>query len=317
MAIDTKDQYSLHQARQTQLNRSSVYIKNFIIQADLEQGYDKSPCPTCHQSASHTLFSKNNGHYCFCPSCEHIYLSNPLKQEQLIKFYTGYPVSSLDWHHNESDFYKQIYQKGLNMIKPSCQGINLLDIGCSGGFFLSIASKQGFRASGIEPNKEESAYAIENGINVIGSIISDLDSSSKFDVITLWDVLEHIREPVNYLKNLRSHLNTNGLVFVQIPTSDSLAARVMRDACNMFDGIEHLTLFSARSLDIAFKKARYSHVNSQSVISEIHTLRNYLGYEPDPYLANPEMPFHAEFLSAEKIESSRLGYKIQAVYRIE
>jgi len=317
MPSDTKDQHSLHQERQTQLNRSSIYIKDFLSRADLEQDYDKSPCPTCHEGTSHTLFSKNNGHYCYCSNCQHIYLSNPLKQERLIEFYSGYPILSLDWHRNESEFYRQIYQKGLDMIKPFRKGINMLDIGCSGGFFLSIASMQGFKTSGIEPNQKESAYAIEQGTNVVGSTISDLDNSLKFDVITLWDVLEHIREPVNYLKLLRSHLNPNGLVFVQIPSSDSLAARVMRDACNMFDGIEHLTLFSARSLEIAFKKASYTPINSQSVISELHALRNYLGYERDPYLANPEMPFHAEFLSAESIEATGLGYKIQAVFRIE
>ena len=85
----------------------------------------------------------------------------------------------------------------------------------------------------------------------------------------------------------------------------------------MFDGIEHLTLFSFCSLDIAFKKAGYVATSSQSLIAELHALRNYLGYEQDPYLASPQTPFHAEFLSADLIESSGLGYKIQAVYRIE
>jgi len=315
MPIETKDQHALHQARQTQLNKSSAYIEKFLGSKNRIEDYEESACPTCSQVASKELFSKNKG--CYCPGCQHIYLSNPLKEEELIKFYSGYPTSSLEWHHNESDFYRQIYEKGLNMIKPSCAGNNMLDIGCSGGYFLSIASKQGFETSGIEPNKQESAYAAENGIKIAGATIYELENNARFDVITLWVVLEHIREPINYLKHLRSHLNANGLIFVQVPSSDSLAARVMRDACNMFDGIEHLTLFSARSLEIAFTKAGYSPINSQSVISELHALRNYLGYELDPYLANPEMPFQAEFLSAESIEASGLGYKIQAVYRIE
>lgn len=193
----------------------------------------------------------------------------------------------------------------------------MLDIGCSGGYFLSIASKQGFVTSGIEPNAEESAYASEHGIKILGSTISDLDNSQKFDVITLWDVLEHIREPINYLQRLQSHLNPTGLVFVQIPSSDSLAARIMRDSCNMFDGIEHLTLFSAFSLDMTFMKAGFTRIDSKSVISELYALQNYLSYERDPYLGTPEAPFCAEFLQAEAIESSGLGYKIQAVYKVK
>jgi len=85
----------------------------------------------------------------------------------------------------------------------------------------------------------------------------------------------------------------------------------------MFDGIEHLTLFSAHSLDIAFDKAGYTLVDRQSVISESHALRNYLSYEKDPYLSAPKAPFSAQFLSPDLIEKAGLGYKIQAVYQKE
>ena len=190
----------------------------------------------------------------------------------------------------------------------------MLDIGCSGGYFLSIAAEHGFSVNGVGPNVAESDYASKHGINILGSTISDLSERKRFDVITLWDVLEHIREPVSYLKRLKSHLNENSLVFVQIPSSDSLAARIMRGACNMFDGIEHLTLFSAHSLDVAFKKAGYTRLDSQSIISEMHVLQNFLDYEVDPYLANPEVRLETKFLSPEIIESSGFGYKIQAVY---
>lgn len=317
MSVDTKNQHALHQARQVQLDKSCAYIKNFLSQTNRVRDYEQSACPTCLHEASQPLFSKNNGRYCYCPECKHIYLSNPLSEKKLIEFYKGYPTSSLEWHQNESEFYQKIYQQGLDMIKPHCKGGSLLDIGCSGGYFLSVANKQGFETSGIEPNEQESGYAIKHGINIVGSTISDLNQGATFDVITLWDVLEHIREPVKYLSNLRTHLNRSGLIFVQIPSSDSLAARVMREACNMFDGIEHLTLFSLRSLDIAFQKAGYSSIANQSVISELYALQNYLGYEQDVYLANPETSFNADFLSAERIETSGLGYKIQAVYRID
>jgi SAM-dependent methyltransferase len=317
MSIETQDQFALHQARQQQLIRSSKYIKDFLGQSDQILDYEQSPCPTCGQDANRVLFSKNNGHYSYCPGCKHIYLLNPLKEEKLIKFYTGYPTSSLEWHRSESDFYRRIYQKGLEMIKPLSKGVDMLDIGCSSGYFLSIASEHGFSSNGIEPNAQESDYASNNGINILGSTISDLDECKKFDVITLWDVLEHIRQPVNYLQRLQRHLALNGLIFVQVPSSDSLAARIMRGACNMFDGIEHLTLFSARSLDIAFQNAGYRRIASQSVISELHALQNYLDYQNDPYLGNSDNPFCAKILSAELIESSGLGYKLQALYRAE
>ena len=136
-----------------------------------------------------------------------------------------------------------------------------------------------------------------------------------FDIITLWDVLEHIREPVQYLANLQSRLRPGGVVFVQIPSSDSLASRIMRGSCNMYDGIEHLTLFSQKSLDLAFKKAGYELLGRHTVISEMYALNNYLQYQVDPYAGAESLRELENLFTPESIESAGMGYKIQALYR--
>ena len=317
MAIDTKNQLALHQARKSQLERSSLYIESFLGSLDPIADHTRAACPTCNHRPDSPLFIKNKGEYAYCSQCNHIFLRNPLTSEKLIKFYTNYPTSSLEWHQNESDFYRSIYQRGIDLFSPHRDGDKLLDIGCSSGYFLSIASKQGFAAFGIEPNLQEAGYALKNGINVIGSTIDNLsDTKEVFDVITLWDVLEHIQRPVDYMFTLRSLLCQHGLVFVQVPTSDSLAARIMREDCNMFDGIEHLTLFSRGSLDLAFQKAGFTCLAKNTVISEIHAITNYLSYQSDPYLDTPLLPFKLDLLSGDYLESCGLGYKIQAVYQL-
>ena len=63
---------------------------------------------------------------------------------------------------------------------------------------------------GLEPNKLESSYAADQGLNILGRTIDDLPDHSDFSVITLWDVLEHIPQPVSYLKRLTSHLSPAG-----------------------------------------------------------------------------------------------------------
>ena len=317
MPIDTTNQTALHKARVSQLDRSSRYIEAFLASLDPMVDHARVACPTCNHQPDAPLFTKHIGEYAHCPQCDHIFLLNPLSPEKLISFYTNYPTSSLEWHQNESDFYRRIYQKGIKLFSPHCSGRRLLDIGCSSGYFLSFAAQEGLDAFGIEPNAQEAHYAVTNGIKVIGSTIDDLSHDEQgFDIISLWDVLEHILDPVSYVQNLRVLLRNKGLVFVQVPTSDSLAARIMRDSCNMFDGIEHLTLFSSKSLDIAFDKAGFTCLAKQSVISEVHAITNYLSYQEDPYLGAPVSPFKAAFLDADSLESSGLGYKIQAVYRI-
>jgi len=317
MAIDSKNQHALHQARKSQLERSSLYIESFQSALDTTSDYERACCPTCNYQPDHPLFVKNRGEYAYCPECDHVFLLNPLTDQKLIQFYTDYPTSSLEWHQNESDFYSRIYQRGIELFGPHRSGDRLLDIGCSSGYFLSIAAQQGYDAFGIEPNSQEARYALMNGINVVGSTIDDLSAAKgSFDVITLWDVLEHIRNPVDYLSTLRSLLNKRGLVFVQVPTSDSLAARILRDKCNMFDGIEHLTLFSSRSLDAAFQNSGFSCLAKKTVISEIHAITNFLGYQADPYLGTPSHPLTLDLLSDDYLENSGLGYKIQSVYQL-
>lgn len=317
MALDSKNQLALHQARKKQLDRSSQYINAFLAGLNPETDYTKAACPTCNCQRNEPLFTKSIGEYAYCPKCDHIFLLNPLSPEKLIEFYANYPTSSLEWHQNESEFYRRIYQIGIELFDSHRNGRRLLDIGCSSGYFLSIAAQQGFEAFGIEPNAQEARYALNNGINLIGSTVDSLPASlDPFDIITLWDVLEHIRQPVCYLSALRPLLNNDGLIFVQVPTSDSLAARIMRADCNMFDGIEHQTLFSSSSLDSAFEQAGFTRMAKNSVISEIHAITNYLSYQADPYLDSPLSPFKSDFLSDNMLESSGLGYKIQAVYRL-
>ena len=320
MLIESSNQSKLHADRQKQLNRSSDYINSFLKALEGVDAYQSNNCPTCGSANKRILFVKNGGEYAFCSNCEHVYLSKSFKPEYLIDFYSNYPTSSLDWHKNESEFYTRIYNSGLDMIQGSIRSGSLLDIGCSSGFFLSIAAQREFSCCGVEPNSLESSYAKDHGINILGRTLSDLPSNQRFDVITMWDVLEHIDSPSEFISDLKSYLNPGGIVFVQIPTCDSIAARIMREKCNMFDGIEHLTLFSRKSLDLCFSSSGFAVENAKSVISDSFALNNYLSYEADPYL--PSSPHHSEsflqnLIEFDSIESNFFGYKIQACYKEE
>ena len=319
MSLETPDQYLLHQTRQDQLDKSSSYINEFLQSYCCDSSsYVTKSCPTCGNVSAQVLFTKNNGQYAYCANCEHIFLKSSLRADLLLEFYKNYPTSSLDWHINESSFYQRIYKSGIDVISTATDQKKLLDIGCSSGYFLSIANKYGYQGSGVEPNLLESNYAKNAGLNVLGATIDDLPTSLNFDVITMWDVLEHIDSPISYLKRITRLLNPNGIVFVQVPTCDSLAARIMRENCNMFDGIEHLTLFSSKSLDKCFAEAGFKLVTKKSVINEKFAINNYLSYECDPYLPRNQSSNQSidKMLSLDKAELFSLGYKIQACYTL-
>lgn len=324
--LETTGQKELHQQREDQLVVARTYVDSFIEKKGSDRITPESRmhacCSVCNQKSNENLFIKNQGEYFFCKHCAHVFLGNPFAEKTMLDYYNGYPPSSLEWHQNESDYYRRIYNSGLDMLTKSI-GENpgrstILDVGCSSGFFMSIAEERLIEAYGVEPNVIESKHAKSKGLKVLGKTIDEIESHKKFDSITLWDVLEHINDPVMLIKRFRSLLKTGGVIFVQVPSSQSLAARIMREHCNMYDGIEHITLFSAKSLEHAFSKAGFDLVTMQSVISESYAVRNYLNYEVNPYL-NTE---HAELsvpdlLSGKEIVSGMLGYKLQGVFMIK
>lgn len=318
MTLDSSNQLKLHSSRQEQLSKSTQYIQSFLNNLDQSTAYQVSPCPTCSSIKANILFEKNGGQYAFCTHCEHVFLAKSLKPGHLIDFYSNYPTSSLDWHQNESDFYIKIYNSGLDMIDLDHKSAKLLDIGCSGGLFLSMTADRGYVGFGVEPNAKEPLYAREHGINVVGKTIYDLSVHEKYDVITMWDVLEHIDSPVDYIQKLKHYLSPGGVIFVQVPTCDSIAARIMREKSNMFDGIEHLTLFSNKSLDLCFSRSGFIKLNTKSVISDVFALKNYLLYEADPYLPSSSTPSHSftDLINFDAIEANSSGYKIQACYQL-
>ena len=92
-------------------------------------------------------------------------------------------------------------------------GARVLDVGCGLGYFVDWATRQGYDAVGVEPVP----WAVENTV-APGRVVSSLaETEGRFDVITLWDVLEHVPEPLGFLLDLVPRLGPGGTVLVGSP----------------------------------------------------------------------------------------------------
>ncbi len=139
----------------------------------------------------------------------------------------------------------------------------MLDIGCSYGFFLDEASKQGWDTYGIEINTVTGSYARDKfGKKVfVGSLEESLFELSSFDVITLWDVIEHTPEPVNFLKLLKKYLKPQGIICVQVPNIDSFISHLKNDKWDWLTPGDHLYFFSKETLGTILGSAGFKIVN--------------------------------------------------------
>lgn len=242
-----------------------------------------------------------------------VYLNPIFKESALDEYYRKLETGQAIVVHGESDFYTEIYKKGLRSISKFVPRGKILDIGCSSGFFLDIAKRAGWKTYGIEVQEVEVKLCRGKGHILYTKKLEELNLREKFDVITLWDVFEHMPNGKEQLALFKTKLAPGGVIFMQIPNSDALAAKVMRERCNMFDGLEHVNLYNPRAIKLIAQKMGLRVRNMETVISEIAVLNNYLHYE-DPYFGN--MSYRDKLLnivSPRLIHKNLLGYKMQVV----
>lgn len=314
-SIDTENAQELHKQRQTMYEVADRYRKSFI---DGNTGLIHSKytewrnCPVCGSGRHRTLLNKNGGQYVICNECEMLFLNPVFKDEELIEYYKNNNEIQAAAHENESAFYRRIYNAGLDMIAKVKSKGALLDIGCSSGLFLDIARERGFVTQGVELNKVEVRIAGSKGHVVWDMPIQQIPNTQAFDVITLWDVFEHVKDGIAYLMHLRTRLMDGGLLFLQIPSANSLAARIIREKCNVFDGVEHVNLYSSSTCVKVAEASGFKIVSIKSVIDELKPVLNYLNYD-DPYTGAFVESRSFEFLTPELIHENLLGYKLQVV----
>jgi 2-polyprenyl-3-methyl-5-hydroxy-6-metoxy-1,4-benzoquinol methylase len=129
-------------------------------------------------------------------------------------------------------------------------GGRLLDVGANVGLFVREA-KSRYDAVGIEPSAAAVKIAEENaGSSVeVGSIYEAKQSfKERFNVITLFDVIEHLDDPRRALERCRENLAPGGRLFLTTPNSASAVARLLGARWYHLDLTQHISVFSARNL---------------------------------------------------------------------
>ena len=181
--------------------------------------------------------------------------------EDLSKYYKSEAYIS----HTDSKkgIFDKIYQfVKSNTIKKKVKLINtttdskdrsLLDIGCGTGDFLVGCKKQNWNITGIEPDNDAQKLAQKKlSTTPLFSDINELDSDSKFDVITMWHVLEHVPNLEEYILLLKQHLKKDGTLIIAVPNYKSYDADHYGKFWAAYDVPRHLWHFSQKTIHLLF-----------------------------------------------------------------
>jgi len=152
----------------------------------------------------------------------------------------------------------------------------LVDIGAATGFFLKLAVNRGWTGVGIEPSAHASVLARAKNLDVrTGVFDGDSLDAGSVDAVTLWDVIEHVPDPLSLLNAVHSALRTGGVVAINTPDSGSLLARALGSKWHLVVPPEHLILFNKTSLRHALGEDRFE-ILVQSKIGKRFTVQYVL-----------------------------------------
>jgi 2-polyprenyl-3-methyl-5-hydroxy-6-metoxy-1,4-benzoquinol methylase len=183
-----------------------------------------------------------------CSSCSCVWLASPPAPQEM-------------WRHYDEDYHRAITIAGegdaairwkgfRELIERHKPGGSILDIGCSSGGFLSTMKGSAWRLYGIEMESSTAERARKNtGAEVFtGDAMDAPFAPESFDVVTTFDVLEHVYQPREFLTKIKQWLKPGGIYYTMLPNIDSWEARMLGSYWYGLELPRHLFHFSPKSL---------------------------------------------------------------------
>lgn len=188
-----------------------------------------------------------------CKRCGFMYITPRIKGKYILE---GYSSGSDETHVGQAKGREITFARSLreiNGLKPK-RG-RILDIGTAGGSFLYVAKKAGWEVHGVEPNDWMAKWGKKHyGIDIKqGDIFKNKYEDKFFDVVTLWDVLEHVPDPSKTLDEVNRIMKKKGILVVNYPDIGSWIARLLKRRW-MFLLSVHLFYFDRRTIRTMLNK---------------------------------------------------------------
>ena len=187
----------------------------------------------------------------------------------------------------------------LNSFKSSSKSV--LDFGAGTGDFLKICKNNNWQVLGIEPSAEARENAVKKGVHLKENLL-DI-TNQKFDVITLWHVLEHVENLKSTIKVLKSLLQPEGRIVVAVPNYKSYDAAFYKEYWAAYDVPRHLWHFSQKAIHKLFLEA-------EMIVEETLPMKfdsYYVSLLSEKYKtgkSNPVKAFYRGFLSNRSAKST-------------
>ena len=273
MALTTKkfkklDEISIRSSEfKKKLKISITKDINYLLKK--KKNFVKVNCPACNSKYKEKYFNKRGFNYVICFKCLTIYTS-PRPTETILKdFYFKSDVyktwAKYIFPKGDTARRKEIVEPRINQIQSWINKKKKLErsleVGAGyGTFSKSLKSKKIFKkVIVIEPNKKLSEICKQKGLVVINDTFFNFKPREKFDLISSFEVVEHLFSPKNFLKKSYNLLKKDGIICLSMPNALGFDTLILKSNSTTFDH-EHLNYFNVESFKILLRKIGFKQI---------------------------------------------------------
>lgn len=225
-------------------------------------------CPLCHSTELGTLGDAYAHAYLVqCQKCSLVFGERIPTLEELSAHYDTYPRNTAI-----SPLTIKRYEELLGQFEPYRRTNRLLDVGCGDGHFLEVAKRKGWEVYGTEYTDTAVSVCRAKGIAMHQGLLQSFAAADEFDVVTSFEVLEHITDGTEHAHTIAKLLRTGGLFYFTTPNFNSFSRRWLGGKWKIIEYPEHLTYYTAQT---ATRLLAGAGLQRLAVISTGITLRQF------------------------------------------
>lgn len=212
-------------------------------------------CLICSHSAFRRLPRYSKDFLVKCRNCGFVFSQRIPTQAELVEEYS----STYSRNDAISPITLKRYDEIFLFLEQFRRNNNIIDVGAGNGHFIQAAKLRGWNAFGTEFDERAVAICASKGVTMHhGKLDPSNYQPGQFDVITSFEVIEHINNPIEEVQNFFHLLRSGGLVYLTTPNYNSLSHLLLREKWTVFNYPEHLSYYTPRTLSRLFGENGFS-----------------------------------------------------------
>jgi len=212
-------------------------------------------CNACHGRSFDLIKMQENGRRIGrCQNCKLVQITPQPSQKEIRLLYRN------DWKHfapyqSQTEAHRTYFQTLFSFVLRSRslgRSPRILDVGSATGVFLSLLKKRGTQGVGVDVSRDAVSYCRKNGLEdyegTLFEVVKKKKWKSVFDAVFACQVIEHERDPLTFLKTMKSIIKPNGIIVITTPNHDTWWRILMGKRWIGYQHPEHLFFFTPKVL---------------------------------------------------------------------